>query len=115
MEPNDIEMLKEKLDLANKKIKELSQEIDSLSDEVEEKSRQIAKYENAKKILKMLLSHLRKAEQLERITRSDLAYDLWHYLREATALAQEWVKPSLHVSISDTEAGIVTKYTIRNF
>ncbi len=30
MEPNDIEMLKEKLDLANKKIKELSQEIDSL-------------------------------------------------------------------------------------
>ena len=110
----DDEQLRDELRKANRTIKELRGEIDLLSEEVEEKDRQIAKYKDVKGVLKMLLEAEEKAEELERITNSDLAVDLWHNLRETAAAVQEWVHPSLHVTISDSDAGIITKYTINN-
>ena len=74
----------EELEKANQAIKELLQEIDSLSDELLSKDTQIAKCKDAKDVLKILLEAERKAEELKRITKSDLAYNLWHYLRAAT-------------------------------
>ncbi len=115
MNTNDIGMLKKELEQANKTIRELSRQIGSLSDELMSKDQQIAKYEDAKDVLEILLEAEKKAEQLERITNGDLAYDLWHHLRTATALMQKWVRPSLHVSICDTDTGMVTKYTYRGF
>lgn len=114
MNTNDGQTLRDELNKANQTIKELRGEVDLLSDEVEERGRQNENVKNVKKVLFLLLEAEKKAEQLERTTKSDLAYDLWHEWRAATALVEAWVRPSLHVTITDSDAGIVTKYTINN-
>lgn len=101
------------LETSQEKIRELEIRIAHLENEISDKDDQISKYTGLTKVLKDLLEAERKADALERETNHELAYDLWHGLREATAKMRSIILPALRISVTDRKNGIITTYHVR--
>lgn len=101
------------LETDQEKMRELKIRIAHLENEISDKDKQISKYTGLTKVLKNLEEAERTANELERQTGHELAYDLWHGLREATAKMRSIILPALRISVTDRKNGIITTYHVR--
>ncbi len=95
---NDYEALEDDLAEAKERIKELEEELEDVTFDLEYEKAERLKYENAATVLKELLEAEKKADELEAETKHDLAYDVFHILRQATATLHDIVYPSVKVT-----------------
>lgn len=110
---NDYQLLEDDLAEAEQTIKELRDYIDCLNESLSDKEDELSKYKEMGNVLKQLLEAEKKADDLERETKHDLAYDLWHMLREATKRLHDMVHPPIKIvetiQVGDMTVRLTTK------